>query len=54
MEKKRKFQLQLVVNTLVKLFLFPLFIVGMILRIYDRIFKKNNSRKRKAPYNFWY
>ncbi|QNM15663.1 MULTISPECIES: hypothetical protein [Fusobacterium] len=54
MEKKRKLQLQILVNTLVKLFLFPLFIVGMLLRFYDKIFKKNQGRKRKTPYNFWY
>ncbi|MBR8702044.1 hypothetical protein IX317_002029 [Fusobacterium sp. DD29] len=54
MEKNKKIQVQLVVNTLVKLFLFPLFIVGMLLRLYDKIFKKNQGKKRRVPYNFWY
>lgn len=54
MYKNRKMQLQLLVNVLVKVFLFPLFIVGMLLRFYDRIFKKNQRMKKRAPYNFWY
>lgn len=54
MYKNRKMQLQLLVNVLVKVFLFPLFIVGMLLRFYDRILKKNQHMKKRAPYNFWY
>lgn len=53
MKKERKIKIQLAINYLVKVFLFPLFIVGIILRYYDKLFKKESTRKRKT-YNFWY
>lgn len=53
MEKKRSKKIQWLVNTLVKLFLFPLFIVGLLLRTYDRIFKKEQKNKNRVLYNFW-
>lgn len=53
MIESKRVEIQFIINILVKLFLFPLFIVGLILRYYDKIFKKEHSRKRKN-YNFWY
>lgn len=49
----KKIEIPMIVNFLVKLFLFPLFIVGIILRYYDKLFKKQKTRKRKN-YSFWY
>lgn len=54
MKKNSKIKLQWFVNTIVKLFLFPLFIVGILLRIYDSIFKKNQKMKKRVSYNLWY
>ncbi|MDO4589045.1 MAG: hypothetical protein Q4B33_04220 [Fusobacterium sp.] len=34
------------INLAVKIFLFPLFIFGLILRGYDRIFKKNEKKTK--------
>lgn len=53
MKKNSKIKLQWFVNTIVKLFLFPLFIVGILLRVYDSIFKKSKMKKR-VSYNLWY
>ena len=36
----------------VKIFLFPLFIFGILLREYDRIFKKKKIKKRTE--GLWY
>lgn len=54
MKKNTKIKLQWFVNTLVKLFLFPLLIVGSLLRVYDSIFKKNQKKKKRVLYNLWY
>lgn len=54
MKKEREKKLQWFVNTLVKLFLFPLLIVGLILRAYDKLFKKNQKKKKRVLYNLWY
>lgn len=54
MKKNSKIKLQWFVNTIVKLFLFPLFIVGILLRVYDSIFKKNQKMKKRVSYNLWY
>lgn len=51
-DKEKK--LHWLVNTLVKLFLFPLFIVGLMLRAYDKIFKKDKKKKKRVSYNLWY
>ncbi len=51
---ERKKRLQFLVNSLVKLFLFPLFIVGLMLRFYDTIFKKDQKKKKRVSYNLWY
>lgn len=54
MKKNSEVKLQYFVNTLVKLFLFPLLIVGLILRLYDKIFKKNQKKKKRVLYDLWY
>lgn len=54
MKKNSKIKLQWFVNTIVKLFLFPLFIVGILLRVYDSILKKNQKMKKRVSYNLWY
>lgn len=54
MKKYNEIRLHLLVNTLVKLFLFPLLIVGLLLRGYDIIFKKNQKKKKRISYNLWY
>lgn len=51
-DKEKK--LHWLVNTLVKLFLFPLFIVGLMLRAYDKILKKDQKKKKRVSYNLWY
>lgn len=48
MKKNSKIKLQWFVNTIVKLFLFPLFIVGILLRVYDSIFKKIKKWKKEC------
>ncbi|WP_172606946.1 hypothetical protein [Fusobacterium necrogenes] len=53
MKKNSELKFQYFINTLVKLFLFPLLIVGLLLRFYDNIFKKNQKKKR-VSYNLWY
>ena len=54
MKKKSTIRLQWLVNRLVKLFLFPLLIVGLLLRAYDSIFKKEQKKKKRVSYNLWY
>ncbi|MBM6821933.1 hypothetical protein [Fusobacterium mortiferum] len=54
MKKKNTVRLQWFLNKLVKLFLFPLLIVGILLRTYDNIFKKNQKKKKRVSYNLWY
>ncbi|WP_349764231.1 hypothetical protein [Fusobacterium sp. SYSU M8D902] len=54
MNKLREKRLHWLVNTLVKLFLFPLLIVGLLLRLYDKIFKKDKKKKKRVLYNLWY
>lgn len=50
--KKEKKSHTFVINTAVKIFLFPLFIFGILLREYDRIFKKKKIKKRTE--GLWY
>lgn len=49
----RKQTIQSILNTMVKVFLFPLLIVGYLLRIFDKVFKKERKNKR-VSYNLWY
>lgn len=46
--------IQYILNTMVKAFLFPLLIVGFILRIYDKILKKEKKKTKRVSYNLWY
>lgn len=48
--KKKKKSQTFIINTAVKIFLFPLFIFGILLREYDRIFKKRKLRKEQKDY----
>ena len=41
-----------IINLAIKIFLFPLFIFGLILRGYDKIFKKN--KRRENIIDIWY
>lgn len=41
-----------IINIAVKIFLFPLFFFGLLLREYDRIFKKKKRSDRTM--NIWY
>ncbi|BBA51588.1 hypothetical protein [Fusobacterium varium] len=50
--KKEKKSHIFIINTAVKIFLFPLFIFGILLREYDRIFKKKKIKKRTE--GLWY
>ncbi|MDU1910395.1 hypothetical protein [Fusobacterium sp.] len=50
--KKEKKSHTFIINTAVKIFLFPLFIFGILLREYDRIFKKKKIKKRTE--GLWY
>ena len=50
--KKEKKSHAFIINTAVKIFLFPLFIFGILLREYDRIFKKSKIKKRTE--GLWY
>ena len=50
--KKEKKSQTFIINTAVKIFLFPLFIFGILLREYDKIFKKKKIKKRTE--GLWY
>lgn len=50
--KKEKKSRIFIINTAAKIFLFPLFIFGILLREYDRIFKKKKIKKRTE--GLWY
>lgn len=50
--KKEKKSRTFIINTAVKIFLFPLFIFGILLREYDRVFKKKKIKKRTE--GLWY
>lgn len=41
-----------IINLAAKIFLFPLFFFGLILRCYDKIFKKN--KRRENIIDIWY
>lgn len=43
-----------VTNLAVKIFLFPLFFFGLILRGYDKIFKKNQKKNKIIEVWYWY
>ena len=49
--KKNK-KINNIINIAVKIFLFPLFFFGLILRYYDKIFKKN--KRRENIIDIWY
>ena len=46
-------KIKIILNICVKFFLFPLFIVGFLLRMYDKNFRKKNNMEHEYKLNYF-